>query len=402
MGSKPRSAHVAFLSHLAGNILFRRALIRTLLKRGWRVTVLVPSDSQAIDLEAEDITWVNYELKREGVNPIFEIAVISDLCRKLKRLRPDLLHTFTVKPNIYGTLAGRLAGVSRVVNSVTGLGSFFVRRPGLKPMMHLLTGLYWLSGRFTDAVVFQNTDDRELFLRRGLVAPERAHLIPGSGVDLERFAPGNFGNEDRRAMRAVVGVPEPAVVVTMLARLIWDKGIREFCNAAEDARQEFGRSVVFLLVGRFDNGNPRGVPRNYIDSQVGAENICYLGFREDVPAILAISDVVVLPSYREGLPVSLQEAMAMAKPLVATDTPGCREAVDNEVNGLLVPVQDARALALAIRRLIVNPTMREAMGLRGRDKAEKLFDEKKIVEKHLTLYDNLLANRWHHATQSER
>ena len=178
-----------------------------------------------------------------------------------------------------------------------------------------------------------------------------------------------------------------------MARLIWDKGIKEFCEAARQLRNNTSQQFIFLLVGDYYDGNPNAIPHTYIESAVRGEEIVFTGWRDDVPAILAASDIVVLPSYyREGIPVSLMEAMAMSRPLVTTDAPGCRETVEDGWNGFLVPIRDANALARVIGKLIDDPTLREIMGRRSREKAEREFDVRFVVREHLQLYQRLLNN----------
>ncbi len=384
------TGHIVFLSHIDMNLyLFRLSLMKRMVEKGWSVTALVPEGKYAHLFEKEGIRHEHYSIKRDGMNPLTECMVISRLYRKLKSLRPDLLHSFTMKPNIYGAIAGMLAGVPRIVNSVTGLGSFFIDSKTVAPIGRALSQLYRVSCHFADAVVFQNGDDLEFFLQHNIAPGGKCRVVRGSGVDLEKFSPERFSQTDRKMLRESLGIRDGAVVVTLITRLIWDKGVREFCEAASIIRKRLGEKAVFLLVGDYYDGNPNAVPASYIESMVNLENVMFAGWREDIPEILNCSDIVTLPSYREGLPVSLQEALATGLPVVTTDVPGCRETVEDGVNGFLIPPRDARALASAIERLLTDAELRAVMGKRGREKAEREFDVRCIVQQHLELYESL-------------
>ncbi len=384
------TGHIVFLSHIDMNLyLFRLSLMKRLLEKGWRVTALVPEGNFSHLFEKEGISHEHYSIKRDGMNPLTECKVISRLYKKLRALHPDLLHSFTMKPNIYGAIAGMLAGVPKIVNSVTGLGSFFIDSENVAPLGRALSQLYRVSCRFADAVVFQNGDDLEFFLRHHIAQASKCRVIRGSGVDLEKFSPTRFSQTDRKALRRALGIGDDAVVITLITRLIWDKGIREFCEAASIIRKRFGEKAVFLLVGDYYDGNPNAVPASYIESMVDSSNVMFAGWRDDIPAILHSSDIITLPSYREGLPVTLQEALAMGIPIVTTDVAGCRETVEDGVNGILVPPRDAKALAAEIERLLTDTGLRAVMGERGRKKAEREFDVRHIVQQHLELYERL-------------
>jgi N,N'-diacetylbacillosaminyl-diphospho-undecaprenol alpha-1,3-N-acetylgalactosaminyltransferase len=386
--------HIVFLSHIDLNLyLFRRPIMQELMKRHWRVTALTPDGVYAPRFQEDGIVHVPYKLSRQGMNPAQELGVVWDLWMTLRRLSPDLVHTFTVKPNIYGTIAAYLAGVPVIVNSVTGLGSFFIDKAPWNPIRTLILRFYKLICTRTDMVIFQNTDDLRFFLENRLVAAKKTYVMRGSGVDLERFCPTRFSEEDRAKLRSTFGISPTAIVVTLVARLIWDKGVREFCECARHVREKYRHKVAFLLVGDYYDGNPRAVPPAYIESVTTHGDIVFTGWRDDIPAVLNATDIVVLPSSREGLPVSLQEALAMRKAIVTTDTTGCREIVNNGWNGFLVPVQDVEALVQAVSTLICDADLREQMGKRSRKKAEAEFDVRAICHHHIALYEKLLAER---------
>jgi N,N'-diacetylbacillosaminyl-diphospho-undecaprenol alpha-1,3-N-acetylgalactosaminyltransferase len=386
-----KGRHIVFLSHIDMNLyLFRLPLMKSLVESGWRVTALVPEGDYTHLFEGEGIGHEHYSIKREGMNPLKECLVISRLYKKLRMLRPDVVHSFTMKPNIYGSIAGRLAGIPKIVNSVTGLGSFFIDSKNVAPTGRVLAQLYRASCLFADRVLFHNRDDLEFFLRLRIAPARKCRVIRGSGVDLEKFSRARFTDTERKKLRNALGVPEAAVVVTFISRLIWDKGIREFCEAARMIRERRGEKAVFLLIGDRYDGNPNAVPFSYVESMAQSGDVVFAGWRKDIPAVLHCSDIVTLPSYREGLPVSLQEALAMGIPIVTTDVPGCRETVEDGVNGFLVPHKNAAALAGAIEKLLTNPELRSVMGKSGREKAEREFDVRRIVQQHLELYETLM------------
>lgn len=382
---------IVFLSHVDMNLyLFRRPIMRQLVERGWQVTALAPSGDYSERFAADGVKHVSYPIRPGGMNPLQELLVVFRLWRILRRLGPDIVHTFTMKPNLYGTLAARLAGVPCIANSVTGLGSFFLDEDNSSVTRKMLLAFYRLAGCFNSTTIFQNEDDLSFFLEQKLVSSAKWNLIKGSGVDLQRFDPARFGAPEQAAMRTKLDIPHDNLVVICIARLLKDKGVVEFCDAARMVHGERGRTTTFLLVGDFYGGNPSNLPHSYIEGLVAAGVIRFLGWRGDIPELLSISDLVVLPSYREGLPVSLQEALSMGLPVVTTDAPGCREVVDDGVNGLLVPVRDARAVAIAIGKLLANQRLREQMGKASLHKARTEFDAWRIAEAHIQLYESLL------------
>lgn len=371
----------AFVSHIDRTLfLFRLPLMRALLNRGWRVTAMAPEEGYGRRFQEWGVDFVDWPVRRGSINPIREAGAVAHLAAGLRKLAPKLIHAFAIKASLYTAAAAELAGLAKPLVSITGLGSFL---PGVS--RGLLGGVCRVASPWVAGAVFQNRDDQELFRRLG-ARFRRVELIRGSGVDLERFSEARF---DRGAARAAFGLPERAAVVLMPARLVWDKGIREFVEASSELRRRYGERVVCLVAGDFYEGNPNPVPREYIQAAQQAGAIRHVGWVEDMPALLAAADIVALPSYREGLPVSLQEALAMGRPVVACDVPGSREAIEDGRNGFLVSVRDSRSLAEAISKLIENPTLRQTMGEAGRRKAEKEFDVRKIVQAHLALYARL-------------
>ncbi|WP_457608486.1 glycosyltransferase family 4 protein [Nitratifractor sp.] len=362
---------VVFVSHLDENLYrFRLPVMRELVRRGHRVCAVTPEGEFFGRFAADGIEAVSYRIDRGSLNPLRERRAIGELYRALLPLEADVVHNFTAKPNIYGSFAARRAGVPRIINTVTGLGSYYID-DSLK-VRTVRTGIEWLYRRanaLAHRVVFQNSDDLEYFLARGLLRPEQGVVIRSSGVDTERFRPKPAPTEGEE------------IVVLMVARAIWHKGIREYYRAAELVREHIP-GIRFRLVGGTDPGNPSCADEGFLSS--GA--VEWRGYREEVASEIADADLVVLPSYREGVPRTLLEAAAMERPIVTTDVPGCREAVEHGVNGLLVPPRDSRALADAIVGLAKDPSLRRKMGAAGRQKALKEFSVDRVVAQYLQLY----------------
>jgi glycosyltransferase involved in cell wall biosynthesis len=293
-----------------------------------------------------------------------------------------LIHAFTIKCAVYGSLAAKLAGVPARVNAVAGMGYVFtssdVRARALRPIVRTLMHIAFGGGQ--SRLILQNPDDLAMFTGNSLVDSATVRLIPGSGVDCNRF----------RAEPAVVAPRTGSRLRVLLpARLLWDKGIAEYVDAARLLLSQ-RRNLECLLAGQPDEGNPAAVPENTLLAWQAEGIVQWLGHVEDMPALLQSVDVVVLPSYREGLPKVLIEAAACGLPLVTTDVPGCRHVVENGVDGLLVPPKNPAALAQAIGMLDDHPELRARLGGAARRKALALFDERTIVARTLDVYRELI------------
>jgi glycosyltransferase involved in cell wall biosynthesis len=309
-------------------------------------------------------------IDKRGLNPLADLRLLWELFRRMRRRQPALVHLFTIKPVIYGGIAARLTGIP-VVATVTGLGHAFTS--GNVFLRRLVEFLYRVALKRAKIVFFQNSDDKELFIGRGLVRPEQARLTPGSGVDIQRF-----GFVESQA-------PASAPVFLMVARLIREKGVVEYLKAAGRLRQEHPH-IRCLLVGAPDQRNPSALSASEIEQLVKVTGVEWQGATDDVRPWLSQADVVILPSYREGVPRSLLEAAAMGRALIATDAIGCREVVDPEVNGLLVPVRDVGALVSAMKRFVENPELIARFGAEGRKKVMREFDERHVIDLTLEAY----------------
>lgn len=347
-------------SYAASIVDFRGPLITLLVARGYAVHVTAPEPTA---LQQAAVASLGAELhpvplRRTGLNPVADLRYLGALCGLMRRLQPTFVLNYTAKPNIWGAIAAARVGVPSA-SMVTGLGYAFIKGSGTtrQATQALMRSLYRYATARNYRVIFQNPDDRNDFITAGCLAnPHKAALVNGSGVDTKHFRP----------------VPLPdAPVFLLIARLLWTKGIREYIEAALQVRQRVP-NARFRLAGFLDEG-PDAVHRAELDSWIEA-GIEYLGPLEDVRLAITEASVYVLPSYREGTPRTVLEAMAMGRPVITTDVPGCRETVWNNLNGLLVPAQDVASLAVAMTVLAEDLTLRATMGTEARRIAEEKYE----------------------------
>lgn len=343
---------------------------------GFDVAVATRVTAHGERIRAAGLRLIPLMLRRSGRNPWRELMAIAEITRLYRAEKPDIVHHVALKPVLYGSLAARIAAIPSVVNALAGMGYVFtsgkLSARLLRPLVTLAFRLLLKRGR----IILQNPDDRAALLKAGVASPEQITLIRGSGVDTAHFVP----------------VPEPDTAVPLVvlpARMLWDKGVGEFVAAAHMLREE-GLAARFLLAGERDPDNPAAIPAAQLETWRAGGIVEWHGRQEDMAQLLAQCHIVCLPSYREGLPKALLEAAASGRAIVATDVPGCREAVRHGVNGLLVPARDAAALAGALRRLLTDPALRREFGQHGREMAEKEFSVKKITAETLALYREIL------------
>jgi glycosyltransferase involved in cell wall biosynthesis len=348
---------------------FRRTLMHSLIAGGHEPVAISPVDDYAQRLSRQGFVHRPLKLAPSGTNPLRELATLLDLRSLLARENIEVAFTFTPKPNIYTGLAARGLGLTHVPN-VSGLGRVFIRPSSLTPLVRTLYRFAFQGAR---TVVFQNEDDRRTFIGQGLVESHRTLRVPGSGVDLHCFAPPE--ND----------APDEPVVFLLVARMLWDKGVGEFVAAARSLRRQHP-NVRFELLGSARSDNPAAIPIDTLRQWQDEGLVAYFDHVDDVRPHIARSHCVVLPSYREGVPRTLLEAAAMARPLIATDVPGCRDTVDDGVNGFLCLPADSGSLEAAMRRFLeLTVSERSAMGYRGRRKVEREFDEKVVLSTYLSL-----------------
>ena len=362
-----KSRKILLSSNSAWNLAnFRKPVIEALIAAGYEVVAVAPADGEEGRLEAMGARFRPIRMRGAGTSPVEDSRLLLDYIRLLRDERPAMFLGFTAKPNIYGSLAARLTNVP-VTATISGLGSAFLKG-GL--LGGLLLRLYRLALGGARAIFFQNPADRDLFIARRIARPEQARLVAGSGINLAHFTPAPLNRE--RPFRFL-----------LIGRLLLDKGIREYIEAARMVRARHP-DVNFALLGGAADDNPSAVPQAELARWAAESIVEQLGVRDDVRPYIAASDCVVLPSYREGLPRSLLEGAAMARPLIASDVPGCRDVVDHGVNGLLCDVRSAASLAAAMERMItMSPAERAAMGAAGRRKVETEFDQRLVADAYL-------------------
>jgi glycosyltransferase involved in cell wall biosynthesis len=358
---------------------FRLGLARGLRNAGYEVTLICPRGEWVPKLEADGFRWREWELHRSRLNLFTEMLAIRKLTELYREIRPDVAHHSTIKPNVYGSFAARRAEVPWVINAFSGLGFVFsgtpfarLLRAGLTPVMR---NAFAPENVFT---VFDNASDQAKLVGSGIVQPSRSFLIPGSGVsgvDTEVYRPGQPNGRSE-------------VNVLMGARLLLDKGVGELVEAARLIRNR-GLTARFQVAGGPDRNNPAAIPDAVLEQWRIEGAVEFLGQRKDMLSLLQQSDVAILPSYHEGTPRFLLEAAATGLPLVATDIEGCRTIVRNQVNGFLVPVRDAEALADAVEPLIRDAGLRKRMGSASREIALAEFSESRIVARYLEIYRKL-------------
>lgn len=359
----------------------RLALARAVRDAGWQVILATSPGKLQQQIEAEGFLYYPLRLQRKGRNPWGEMVSIIDLVSLYRLARPTLVHHVAIKPVLYGSLAARLAGVPAVVNAVVGLGYVFISSGGAKQAL-LRTGVEWayrlaFLGKHVK-VILQNPDDYHLFLQKRILHESQTVMIAGSGVDTMRFAP----------------APEPPgePVILLASRLLWDKGIGELVEAARLLKQR-GVAGRVVLAGAPDPSNPASIPEAMLQAWQQEGIVEWVGRRDDMPTVLAESHIACLPSYREGLPLSLIEAASCGRPIVTADVPGCREIVCDGWNGLLVPVCDTVALADALQTLLTDTHLRQTMGQRGRDMVLQRFAQEIVIAQTLDVYRSLMEHQ---------
>ena len=343
---------------------FRKPVVRALLAESHAVTVLAPPDNSVTNLEVLGCRFIPLEMSIKGLNPLEELKLLRRFKRIFRAERPRIVLSYTVKNNLYGAMAAKSSGIPFLPN-VTGLGTAFLSRGLLEKTAVLI---YRRAFRNLPVIFFQNEDDRDLFISRRIAQPDQAQLLPGSGIDLAHFAPAPFPPGD---------VPP---VFLMISRLLYDKGVIEFFEAARRIKAQWP-AVRFQLLGATGSENRNAIAAETVRAWVREGVVEYLGATSDVRLAIAAASCVVLPSYREGAPRALIEASAMARPVIATDVAGCRAVVDHEKTGLLCKVKDAQSLSSAITRFLeFTSETQAAMGQAGRARMEREYDQKLVVK----------------------
>lgn len=368
---------VMIVLNTAWNLVnFRAGLIRSLVADGHEVVAVAPYDDYASRLAGLGCRFVALPMDNKGTHPGRDLLLFFRFINLLRREKPDVYLGYTIKPNIYGSLASHVLGIP-VVNNIAGLGTVFIRD---NLLTLLVRGLYKAAMSGSRHVFFQNNEDMGMFVEKGLVSADKVSRLPGSGINLETFG-----------CTPVLRPENRPFCFLLVARLLWDKGVGEYVEAARLIRKKYP-TARFQMLGFLDVQNKTAVTTEQMDEWVMEGIVEYLGVADDVKPYLAAADCVVLPSYREGVPRSLLEAAAMGRPIVTTDTVGCRDAVEHGLNGLLCRVADAHDLADKMQTMLaMTDAERESMGLAGRRKMELEFDEKIVIGRYRQVLDEVAA-----------
>ncbi|MAO07884.1 MAG: alpha-D-quinac alpha-1,3-galactosyltransferase [Alteromonas sp.] len=363
-----------FISH-------RLCIAEAVQKAGWEVIVAAEDTGRSNEITQLGIQFVNFPFSRSGTNPLKEIQTVKKFYNLYKTLQPDVVHHITLKPVIYGSLAAKKLKIGGVLNAISGLGYVFTdarKGPVQKIMVKLMKKSF---KRPNVSFIFQNQDDyQELKALSVFSDINKIHFIKGSGVNLTEFKQSPLPNGER-------------VKVLFPTRMLWDKGVAELREATNLLKKEFHDKITFILAGLADEENKAGVSADYLRDWEDGDYVKWIGYQTQMVSVYSDSDMVVLPSYREGMPKTLIEACAIGRPIVTTTAIGCRECVDEGVNGFKVPVKSSEALANAIQKLVMDSALRQQMGTASRKKAEAEFDQKQVIAKHLSIYNALFNEK---------
>lgn len=367
---------VAIVLNTSWNIYnFRMSLLKALQDEGIEVHAVAPYDAYSSKLEEAGYTYHKVRMDSRGANPVKDSALIFELMMIYRRIKPDVVLHYTIKPNIYGTIAARLLGIP-MINNVCGLGTVFLKQ---NIVSWVAINMYKLAFRYPKKIFFQNNDDRNLFLEKKLAPNKVMEVIPGSGINLSHFKP-NWGGKSK------------SFTFLMISRLIYDKGVLEYVEAAQMLRAK-GYKINFQLLGSKDPLHKRGIALEIIDSWIQHKDIDYLGTTDDVRPYIEAADCIVLPSYREGTPRTLLEAASCGKPMVATDVPGCNAVVVDGYNGLLCDLKSADDLAAKMEAMYnLSDDLREEMGRNSRTHVEQNFDEQIVINSYQQAIAEILDN----------
>ena len=357
---------------------FRAGLLRALLESGYDVVAVAPADNYTEQVVSLGCRFVPLSIDSQGKNPFKDLLLLWRFIRLLRNEKPNIFLAYTVKPNIYGSIAAHLLDIP-VINNISGLGAVFIEN-GI--LAHVVRCLYRFSLSRSRMVFFQNNDDRLMFLEDEIVPEDITDLLPGSGIDLSSFSVESLPNMS-------------SIRFLLVARMLWDKGVGEYVEAARILKRR-GVKAEFSLLGFLEVDNPAAINRMQMEAWVNEGIIRYLGVSDNVRKEVKEVDCVVLPSYREGTPRTLLEAAAMGRPIITTNAVGCKEVVDDNVNGYLCHLKDATDLAGKMEKVVtMTSEEREMMGLRGRKKVESEFDERIVIEKYIEIINyqiSLMSN----------
>jgi glycosyltransferase involved in cell wall biosynthesis len=365
---------IAVVLNTSWNIYnFRKGLISSLMDKGNEVITIAPKDHYTYKLMDMGCKHIPVKMDSRGASPLKDFLLVLELYWIYKKVRPDVILHYTIKPNIYGTIAASLLGIP-VINNVCGLGTMFLKD---NLVSRVAITLYRIAFRFPKKIFFQNEDDKKLFIKKRIVSKKICGLLPGSGINTNDFAPSQKKN------------PGQQFTFLLISRLIYDKGILEYIEAIETLKKD-GVPAKFQILGQIDEEHKRGIPAKKIQGWIEQNQIEYLGTTDDVRSYIEKADCIVLPSYREGTPKTLLEAASMAKPIVATNVPGCNNVVRDGKNGYLCKLKDASDLAFKMKLMYCQDNLsRNKMGRYSREYVKKKFDEKIVINKYISAIETI-------------
>lgn len=362
-----------FISH-------RLVIAKEAIKEGWIVYVACENTGRANEISNDRIKFIDFKFSRSGTNFLEEASTFIKFYKLYKKVKPDIVHHITLKPVTYGSIIAKVMGIKGVVNAVSGLGyNFTANRQGfVQKLMIKFMRFGFNKEKLT--VIFQNRDDQYALEKLKIINNKNIIVrIKGSGVDLNEFYESQFPSFDR-------------IIIVLPIRMLWDKGVRELREASTLLKEKYQNKIQFVLSGLADEDNKAGVPESYLNDWQDGYYVTWIGYQKNMVEVYRNSHIVILPSYREGMPKTLIEGCAIGRAIITTDAIGCRECVDEGVNGLKVPVYSVNELAEAIEKLVLAPDLIKTMGRNSRIKAEQEFDVKAVISKHLEIYSKLLDN----------
>ncbi len=362
-----------FISH-------RLQIAQEAIKQGWEVYVACPDTGRSKEITDKGINFTHLPLSRSGMNPIQELKTLKALFQIYRKIKPDVVHQITLKPVVYGSIVAKLLNIKGVVNAISGLGYNFTGERKTFAAKVILVLMKYAFNRKNLAIIFQNRDDEAELKSLGAVSKKNKIVrIKGSGVDLGKFRLSELPNSKIKK-------------VLFPSRMLWDKGVKELKEATDLLKSEYEDKIQFILCGLADAGNKAGVSEEYMNNWKDDNYVQWIGYKKNVVEVYQNSHIVVLPSYREGMPKSLLEACAIGRPIITTNAIGCKECVDEGQNGFKVSVGSSKELANAIIKIVDNDELLEKMSIYSRKKAEKEFNVEDVVAKHIEIYNILYKN----------
>ena len=360
-----------FISH-------RLCIAQEAKKNGWEVFVAAENTGRANEIINEGITFIDIKFSRSGINPFEELLTLYKFRKLYKEINPDIIHHITLKPVIYGSLVAKILKIKGVVNAISGLGYNFTEDRKSMVQKVMLSIMKYGFNRNNLVIIFQNENDQKELTELRVIHPGNSIVrIKGSGVDLEKFYESPFPSFER-------------IKILLPIRMLWDKGVKELRDASDILKEKYYDKVQFILSGLADEDNKAGVPASYLNDWQDGNFVKWIGYQKNMVEVYQDSHIVVLPSYREGMPKSLIEACAIGRAIVTTNAIGCRECVDEGINGYKVSIYSSQELANALEQLINNHAMIKVMGHNSRIKSEEEFNVNNVIRIHLETYNKLL------------